>query len=165
MISVLPCSSASRRECVWGASGFALITFARFQAGCRPRRSAAPRALAKFGMRSFAPGNRDTPSFSIAAHTERRIASLDLSRALAFGGVTSFILPRPYEGPAHTGGSSPCARIAAGESRQAHTRDGRLHVLGRPARPGARAPPFRGRDRRRRLRGSDPGVPAHGVRT
>ena len=39
--SVLPCSSASRRAWVCGASGLALIVFARFQAAWRASRSAA----------------------------------------------------------------------------------------------------------------------------
>jgi hypothetical protein len=47
------------------------------QAECRPSRSAAPLAPAKLGMRPSAPGNRATPSRSIARHTSRLTSSFE----------------------------------------------------------------------------------------
>ena len=75
--STLPCSSASRRACVWGESGFALSVCAPVQAGWRASRSAAPFAPAKLGMRPSAPGKRDTPSRSIARQTSARTSSFE----------------------------------------------------------------------------------------
>ena len=75
--SVFPSSSASRRACVWGESGLALITCARFQARERRGVSAASFAPAKFGIRPSAPGKRETPSRSIAFHTARRTWSFE----------------------------------------------------------------------------------------
>ncbi len=71
-----PSSRARRRPCVWGESGFAFTTRARFQARCEARRSAASFAPAKFGMRPSAPGKRETPSRSIARQTAVRTWSL-----------------------------------------------------------------------------------------
>ena len=75
--SVFPSSSARRRAWVWGESGFALITRARFQVRCPASFSAASLAPAKLGIRPSAPGKRETPSRSIAFQTARLTWSLD----------------------------------------------------------------------------------------
>ena len=68
---VLPSSRARRRTWVWGESGFALITWARFQIRCPASRSAASLAPASSRIRPSAPGKRETPSRSIAFQTAR----------------------------------------------------------------------------------------------
>ncbi len=77
MITIFPCSSAARRAWVWGESGLALITRARFHSRWLASFSAASFAPAKFGMRPSAPGNRDTPSRSIAFQISLRTSSLE----------------------------------------------------------------------------------------
>src|SRR5215208_4829634 len=77
MITVLPCSSASRRAWVWGESGLALIVRALRHSRWLDSFSAARRAPAKFGIRPSAPGNREMPSRSIACQTSLRTSSLE----------------------------------------------------------------------------------------
>ena len=77
MTSCLPSSRARRRPWVWGESGLALTTCARFQVRCAASFSAASLAPAKLGIRPSAPGNRETPSRSIAFQIARRTWSLE----------------------------------------------------------------------------------------
>ncbi len=87
MITVLPSSRAARRAWVWGESGLALTTWARFQVRWAASFSAASFAPAKFGIRPSAPGNRETPSRSIAFQTSRLTWSLVRIRAGFEGGA------------------------------------------------------------------------------
>ena len=72
MTTILPSSSASLRTWVCGESGLALITRARFHSRWPASFCAASLAPAKFGMRPSAPGNRETPSRSMAFQTALR---------------------------------------------------------------------------------------------
>src|SRR3954454_7716991 len=77
MITVLPSSSAARRAWVCGESGLALIVRARRQRRWLESFSAASLAPAKLGIRPSAPGNRETPSRSIAFQIAFRTWSLE----------------------------------------------------------------------------------------
>ena len=74
---VFPSSSARRRACVCGESGFALITRARFQVRCPASFGGRRLAPAKLGILPSAPGKRETPSRSIAFQTARLTWSLE----------------------------------------------------------------------------------------